>query len=102
VNEAPRYTVLCVGGPGDGRWQTVNQRSFEMAEPTPITYAETAATAAGESFTRHRYYVEAIALFGSSLHVAVCAGEFIGSREREKAILRAILQRDVAAQMGAL
>jgi hypothetical protein len=96
------YTVLCVGGPLGGQWKLVYERTFEAAEPPKIAFTTAMTDAVNEPFKRYRYDVEAIALFGSKMYVAVCHGEFIHSAEREKAIMRAVLQRDVANHLEAL
>lgn len=88
------YDVLCVGGPLDGQWRAVEDRTFEVAEPPKI--------AVDEPFTKYCYDVESIALFGFTLHVALCHDRFEGWREREKAVMRAVLQRDVANRLEAL
>ena len=90
------YRVLCVGGSLDGRWRTVHGRSFEAAE-SPLTAISADMTLAmDEPFKRYRYDVEEIGLFSQSLHVAVCRGEFKDSWERKRAVMRAVLRRDVA------
>ncbi|CAL9368068.1 hypothetical protein [Streptomyces sp. enrichment culture] len=96
------YDVLCVGGPLDGHWKVVYERSFEVAEPPKIAFTADVTAAVDEPFTKHRYFVDQVAMMDFRLWVAVCEGQFRGSLERNKAILRAILQRDVAAKMGAL
>lgn len=96
------YTVLCVGGPADGTWKTSLGRIFEVAGPPKVEFTAAMTDAMIEPFIRYRYDVEALALFGHKLYVAVCHGQFERSRERERAIMRAVLQRDVAAQLEAL
>jgi hypothetical protein len=96
------YTVLCVGGPLAGQWKVVNERTFEAAEPPKLTFSTEDTDTAIEPFVRHRYHVENFVMFGFATWVAVCERQFMGSTERNKAIMRALLQRDVAAQMGVL
>jgi hypothetical protein len=96
------YTALCVGGPLDGQWRTVEDRTFEVAELPKLTFSTENTDAVIEPFARHRYHVDSIAMFGFHTYVAVCEKQFMGSSERNKAVLRALLQRDVAAQMGVL
>lgn len=96
------YDVLCVGGPLDGHWRAVEDRTFEAAEPPKIAFTADMSAAVDVPFTKYRYFVDQIAMMDFRLWVAVCEGEFRGSTERNKAVLRAILQRDVAAKMGAL
>lgn len=96
------YTALCIGGPADGTWKTVEDRVFEVAEPVTLTFSVSDTLAIEEPFKRYQYRVESFAMFGFATEVAICEREFIGSTERHKAIMRALLQRDVAAQMGVL
>lgn len=96
------YAALCVGGPLDGRWKVVHDRTFEVAKPLKLSFTTEDMDAVIEPFERYRYYVENFVMLGSAAWVAICEREFMGSDERNKAILRALLQRDVAAQMGVL
>lgn len=96
------YTVLCVGGPLDGQWRTVRDRIFEAAEPPNFTFSTANTDAIIEPFIRHEYRVENLAMLGFASWVAVCERQYRSSAERDRAVLRAVLQRDVAAQMGAL
>jgi hypothetical protein len=75
---------------------------FEAAETPKLTFSTDDTDAVSKPLARHRYYVDNFAVFGFGLHVAVCEEQFMGSTERNKGILRALLQRDVAAQMGVL
>lgn len=100
---APRiYTALCVGGPADGQWRTVEGRMFFMAEVPKVEFTTTAVEAITEPFVQHTYHLDQAVMFGFSAWIAVCERQFRGSTERNKAVLRALLQRDVAAQMGVL
>lgn len=96
------YTALCVGGPADGQWKTVEDRTFEMAEMPKVNFSAIDTDTIIEPFIQHRYHLERVAMFGFDLWVAVCERQFMGSTERNKAVLRALLQRDVAALMGVL
>ncbi|MBA2951457.1 hypothetical protein [Streptomyces himalayensis] len=96
------YTALCVGGPKDGQWLTVDRRTFEVAELPKIEFTTAMTDAVIEPFVRHVYHVDNFVAFGFGVWIAVCERQFTGSTERNRAILRAILQRDVAAQMGVL
>jgi hypothetical protein len=95
------YNVLCVGGPADGQWKVVEDRTFEVAELPKIEFTTAMTDAMIEPFIRHRYYVDQIAMLDFRLWIAVCERQFKGSTERNKAVLRAILQRDVANHLEA-
>jgi len=88
--------VLMVGGPADGRWQMVQARTVEVTDLVGV-----AETSIPEP-RRYLYHVDRMAMFGFHLDVAVCEREFMGSTARNKAVLRALLQRDVAREMGVL
>jgi hypothetical protein len=94
------HTALCVGGPLNGQWKVVEGCAFDVVEPPKLDFTSTDSVI--EPFTRHRYLVEPFSISGFSTWIALCEGAFMGAREINRAVLRAILQRDVAAQMGVL
>lgn len=97
-----KYTALCVGGPANDQWKTVEDRTFLVAEMPKFTFSTENTDAVIEPLIQHMYHVDRMAMFGFGVWVAVCEKQFMGTTERNKAILRALLQRDVAAQMGVL
>jgi len=96
------HTALCVGGPADGQWKVVEDRIFEVAETPKFTFSTDDTDSVIEPFTRHRYRVDVFSMLGFNVYVAVCERQFMDSAEQNRAVLRALLQRDVAAQMGVL
>lgn len=98
----PRHALM-VGGPANGRWRMVDRATVEVTDLPRIEWkANVAETASILEPKRYLYHVDRIVMFGFPVDVAVCKREFMGSTERNKAVLRALLQRDVAAQMGVL
>lgn len=89
------YKVLCVGGPLDGRWKTVVGRTFLADQRTRSAVADSPAE--DDQSQRCRYDVEAVGLFGHALHVAVC--DSTPPHEKYLAVMRALLQRDVALHL---
>jgi hypothetical protein len=80
----------------------VEDRTFMMAEMPKVDFSAIDTDTVIEPFIQHRYHLENFVAFGFGCWVAVCERQFMGPTERNKAILRALLQRDVAAQMGVL
>jgi hypothetical protein len=95
-------TALMVGGPADGQWRTVEAPTVEVTELPRIEWKANVAETTTLEPKRHLYHVDRLAMFGFGVWVAVCEREFMGSTERNKAVLRALLQRDVAREMGVL
>jgi hypothetical protein len=89
-------TVLMVGGPADGRWMVADGPMVIVVEPMSLDWSTTTV-----DIKQVQYFVMPIAMFGFSLNVAVAERDFSSSQEQNKAILRALLQRDVAEAMGA-
>lgn len=94
--------VLMIGGPADGRWMVANGHEVIVAEPPVMDWkALTADPLTTIDFRQVRYVVQPCGLFGFKLDVAVAEGEFRSSHDRNKAVARALFQRDVAEAMGA-
>lgn len=94
-------TVLMCGGPADGRWVVVEHgardwdavrmpRGQERWIPGPIDPQ-------GPMPERVRYRIQPIMILGHELWIGVAIDEAYDDR----AVIRAILQRDVAAHLGA-
>lgn len=95
-------TVLMIGGPADGRWMVVDGYDIIVAESPEIDWAALSADPFPTYDLRQiRYHVERCHLFNSVFDVAVAQAEFRSSGDRDKAIIRALFQRDVATAMGA-
>jgi hypothetical protein len=94
--------VLMIGGPVDGKWMMAEGPYIMVAEPSPLVWTDGPGDLSMPEFVQRRYYVETFAMLGFQLPVAICEREFIGGAERDRAVLRALLQRDVAAAMGVL
>ncbi|MEW1547509.1 hypothetical protein [Streptomyces tsukubensis] len=93
------YSVLCIGGPLDGRWVTTAERTFLAASPTSGVLSVLEADDHPDRHWRYRYDVESIALFGHRLHVAVVDSPLTHSADRDRLMMRAVLQRDVVEQL---
>ena len=97
--------MLMIGGPKDGTWCATTQDRIEVEEWPRLDLKDWVAASQGIEVpmpVRHQYYVAPVEMFGFRLDVAVCEGQFKSTAERNKAVLRAMLQRDVAARMGVL
>jgi hypothetical protein len=99
-------TVLMCGGPADGRWVTVPpgvtyQDVLKPGHPPVRMISQEEALDRGldiqETLARVRYRIMPVPLMGHELWVGVCEDEAYDDR----AVLRAIFQRDVAAHLGA-
>lgn len=88
--------VLMVGGPADGRWMVADGPMVIVAEPASLDWSATIV-----DIKQIQYRVMPVSMFGFGLNIAVAEREFSSSQEQNKAILRALLQRDVAEAMGA-
>lgn len=79
-------TVLLVGGNADGVWVKVahNERTVEMPASTDFSKPI-------PSLNAHCYRISHFALYGYSMPIGVLDG----TRDVTRAILKAILQRDV-------
>jgi hypothetical protein len=97
VSAKPK-SVLMVGGPADGKWMVTDDPIIFMAEPLTIDWKAEAPKA--PLIKQVQYYVQTFAIFGFSVNVAVAERAFLTSREQEKAVIKALMQRDVAAAMG--
>jgi len=109
-NEAAEKHVraLCVGGQYDGQWKSIpNRLRYDYQVPRamrlmPVVTKEPDLSVGFPEFDRYRV-VGPISLFGEGgICLALERGELFdkyrGSEERM--ILKAILQRDVSAEMG--
>lgn len=95
-------TVLMIGGPADGRWMVAVGYDIIVAESPTLDWTSLAADPLAEfDIRRVHYHVERCHLFNSVFDVAVAQAEFRSSGDRNKAIIRALFQRDVATAMGA-
>lgn len=108
--------VLMIGGIMDGKWHTHegNRQVVEVMKPMRISMAEIRGDHDLEVPLPQfeRYYLEKVALYGEGLWVGIYQGALTeafdemgqmmgGWREpRITLILKAILQRDVATEMG--
>ena len=98
-------TVLMIGGPKDGTWCTTTQGCIEVEEMPRLDWKDWTGDTQSVDLpmpVRHQYYVAPMDMFGFRIDVAVCEKQFKSTAERNKAVLRALLQRDVAARMGVL
>lgn len=86
--------VICCGGPADGTWRVEQAREFRVLAPAKIDFRNTDPEYAGQEVI---YRVTPCMILGHELWVAVAVDEVYDNR----AVLRAILQRDVAKHLGA-
>lgn len=93
-------TVLMIGGPADGRWMVTDGLVVVVAEFGPLEWTPDSVNAAS-NLKQIQYHVQAFAVLGMKLDVAVAEREFRTSRDRDNAVIRALFQRDVAEAMGA-
>lgn len=110
--------VLCIGGPKDGKWLSTEERGHELRVLKPIPFPKVISREA-ELAERIRvdlpqyevYFLEKVALYGEGIWVGLHKDTMYemdrnpppGSGWRDAhttMILRAILQRDVATEMG--
>lgn len=104
--------VLMLGGPMDGKWHTHQGRGHVARVMKPVKFSyklvdkETAITAPLPDY--EEYMLEHVALYGSGVWVGLhrdtlygLEEELVGPPEAHvRMILRAILQRDVATELG--
>lgn len=86
--------VLFVGGAADGRWIAVPANAGLFRVPVP---ARPTTDLAGPSFEVHDYHVDRFMVFGRTVRVAMLSS--LGSADREDAVIKALFQRDVAAEV---
>lgn len=94
-----RKMTLLVGGPADGTWRVLDGPAYIVVEPGKIDWKS--ESVALPDLKEVRYDADVIVVFGFKLDIAVAGREFRSSAERNKAIIRALFQRDVAEAMGA-
>jgi hypothetical protein len=95
MTDSRKDLVLLVGGPADGRW--VERGPYERIEVAgPVDW--TGATAS--EIITHLYTVQPVMLLGWELRVGLHSD--LRGIERGMATMRAVLQRDVARQIGVL
>lgn len=97
VNEMESRKVLMVGGPADGTWRVFRGAVFIHVEMPPITFVDDSPEPVKHFYERERFFIS-----GHELALAICLSEPWTTAGRNRAVLRAILQRDVAAVMGVL
>lgn len=92
-------TVLMCGGPADGRWVVVEHgaRRWEVITPSEPVRLNQGPSDSVTTANRVQYYLRPIMILGHELWVGVAVDEAYDDR----AVIRAILQRDVAAHLGA-
>lgn len=94
-------TILMCGGPADGRWIAVppGQHTVDVAKPVPVRAVSRKDIMADvvADLERVRYHVVPVQVVGHELWVGVCEDGAYDDRD----VLRALLQRDVAAHLGA-
>lgn len=95
--------VLMIGGPVDGKWIDVPKSEHSIMIPDPESMKFDLLSFEKDEPPRQikqiRYYVMPVELF-LGLTVSVGMLDTVGSRESQEAILKAILQRDVATELG--
>jgi hypothetical protein len=82
--------VLMCGGPADGRWVAVQDASRDWE----------CVTVDADGTTTHRYSIVPIMIVSRKMYVGVVVDAAYLSND-DGAILRAVLQRDVAQYLGA-
>ncbi len=116
--EAKHRRVLCIGGPLDGKWRGTEERSHRLRVLRPakidITHFIKSDSESKADLTvgfpdYDVYHLEKIALFGEGIWVGLHSEtldkmdmrpDYGGRDAYHVMILRAILQRDVATEMG--
>lgn len=94
--------VLLVGGIADGQWTAVDDAvlSGQRLGVIEVPGLPVAASEGGWTAVKHQYRVQEVELFGWKLWVGL--HDELRGIERSRATLKAVLQRDVAQQMGVL
>jgi hypothetical protein len=89
------------GGPADGRWVVVQDgtRDWECLTAN-WTGSTDPAVPAADSMTSHRYSIVPVHLMGRKMYAGVIVDAAYLSND-DSAILRTLLQRDVAQHLGA-
>ena len=91
--------VLFIGGPEDGRWRELRESERELLVPEiPPMWLDRDSIPAP---IHHIYRVEQFYIVGQPLYVAFRPSD-PDYHYRTQAVLRAVLQRDVATVMGVL
>lgn len=94
-------TVIMCGGPADGRWVVVpgGDRDWYAIKPFRIDLGSIhdPVEPLGPVPERVRYNIRPIMILGHELWIGVAVDEAYDDR----AVMRAIIQRDVAAHLGA-
>ena len=92
--------VLLVGGPSDGQWLMVSGIDRTIVVQEIFNLVSEADD--GDMFPKRHLYVRDTAhMFGHSLHVAIHEESILKGMDRDTMLMRTILQRDVAREMGA-
>lgn len=95
--------ILMCGGPADGRWVAVEPLATYQDvikpghPPVQVVSTEQALSQVQADLERVRYHIVPVKILTHDLWVGVCEDEAYDDR----AVLRAILQRDVADRLGA-
>lgn len=109
--------VLCIGGPLDGKWRSTEEKGHQLRVLKPVDLKLTEVLRADETDLSvplpqyDIYLLERIALYGEGIWVGLHRDTMYemdrnppirgGWRDAHTTmILRAILQRDVATEMG--
>lgn len=111
--------VLCIGGPLDGKWQSTEQKGHELRVLKPPTFDFKVLSREQAENEQIRvpipeydvYFLDKVSLYGQGIWVGLHKDTMYemdrnpptGSGWRDAhttMILRAILQRDVATEMG--
>lgn len=90
-------TVLMCGGPADGRWVVVEGRTETQRVMTLPRLDFSAPPEAETALTYVDYRIMPLSLLGHQMWIGVAVDEAYDDR----AIMKAVLQRDVAAHLGA-
>ena len=97
--------VLMIGGPVDGKWLEVSQSEHTIMIPDPESMkADFSALFKGEPIPPSgikaiRYFVRPVE-FQPGFKIWVALRDTDGLRDQDNCILKAILQRDVATELG--
>lgn len=94
-------TVLMCGGPADGRWVAVEDHTRDWECVTADwTGSDDPSVPVADGFTTHRYNIVPIQVLSRKLWVGVIVDAAYLAND-DRAILKAVLQRDVADHLGA-
>lgn len=95
--------VLMIGGPLDGKWIGVPRSEHSIMIPDPesikVSFSDVLENEPPPQIKTILYYVYPVGLF-LGLQVWVGMQDRFDSRESQEVILKAILQRDVATELG--